>query len=99
MKKIASDFVSFLREYKVVSLAIAFVMGTASTTLINSFVNDIFMPLLAPILGAAGSWRGMVFRMGHVQITYGSFIAQLLNFLIIAVVIFVVVRVFFKEKK
>jgi large conductance mechanosensitive channel len=99
MKKLTAEFVSFLREYKVISLAIAFVMGTASTSLISSFVNDIFMPLLTPLLGTAGSWRGAVLRMGHIQVMYGSFIAQAINFIVIAVVIFLVVRFFFKENK
>jgi large conductance mechanosensitive channel len=99
MKNLIAEFVAFLKEYKVVSLAIAFVMGTATTGLITSFVNDIFMPLLAPLLGTSGSWRGAVLRAGHIQITYGSFLAQLLNFVIIAAIIFFTVRFFFKEKK
>jgi large conductance mechanosensitive channel len=99
MKKFLAEFAAFLKEYKVISLAIAFVMGTASTGLINSFVNDIFMPLIAPILGTPGSWRAAMFRIGHNQIMYGDFIGQLINFLVIALVIFIAVRFFFKEGK
>ena len=99
MKKITQEFIEFLREYKVVSLAIAFVMATASTSLINSLINDMFMPLISPLLGTPGSWRGAVLHMGHVQIMYGNFIGQLINFAVIAAVIFLVVRYFFKEKK
>jgi large conductance mechanosensitive channel len=99
MKKLIHEFVEFLKEYKVISLAIAFVMGTASTSLINSLVNDLFMPLISPLLGSPGTWRGAVFHMGRIQIMYGSFIGQLINFIVIALVIFLVVKYVFGEKK
>ena len=99
MKKFAQEFTEFLREYKVVSLAIAFVMGTAATGLVTSLVNDIFMPLIAPLIGSTGSWKAAVWRFGHITLTYGSFIGQLVNFIVIALVIFLVVRFFFKEEK
>ncbi len=99
MKTFAKEFAQFLKEYKVISLAIAFVMGTAATGLVNSLVNDILMPILGPVLSVSGSWRGAVLNMGAIHITYGSFIAQLINFIIIAIVIFVTVRIFFKDKE
>jgi large conductance mechanosensitive channel len=97
MKKFIIDFKEFLKEYKVISLAIAFVMGTAATSLVNSLVNDIFMPLIGPLISASGVWKSAILHMGKVHITYGAFFAQLINFLIIALIIFVVVRIFFKE--
>lgn len=99
MKTFAREFAQFLREYKVISLAIAFVMGTAATGLINSLVNDVIMPLLSPLLSVSGSWRGAVLNMGSIHITYGAFLGQVINFLIIALVIFITVRVFFEEKE
>ena len=97
MKQFITDFKEFLREYKVISLAIAFVMGSAATSLVNSLVNDIFMPLIGPLISASGVWKTAVLHAGKIHITYGAFFAQLINFLIIALIIFVVVRVFFKE--
>lgn len=99
MKTFVKDFATFLREYKVISLAIAFVMGTAATSLVNSLVNDVFMPMLSPVLSASGSWKGAVLSIGSIHIAYGSFLGQVINFTIIALVIFFVVRVFFKESK
>ncbi len=99
MKKLIQEFLIFLHEYKIVSLAIAFVMGTAATGLVNSFVNDVFMPLISPLIGTSGSWRGAVLRMGHIQVMYGNFIGQLVNFVVIAAVIFLVVKYFFAERK
>jgi large conductance mechanosensitive channel len=99
MKRFTQEFIVFLQEYKILSLAIAFVMATAATGLVNSFVNDLFMPLISPLLGTPGSWRGAVLHMGRIQIMYGNFIGQLINFAVIAIVIFLVIRYFFREKK
>lgn len=93
-----TEFAKFLKEFNVVSLAVGFVMGTASTALVNSLVKDVLMPLAAP-LTAAGSWKEAVFRMGPVAIAYGSFLEALVNFVILALIIFVVARKILKVEK
>lgn len=85
------EFAEFLREYKVISLAVGVVMGSASTALVNAFVKEIFMPLLNPLLGG-GDWRAAAWQIGAVKIGYGAFLAELLNFLILAAVVFLVVK-------
>lgn len=85
------EFLEFLKEYKIVSLAMAFVMGAASTSLVNSFVKDIFMPIIEPFM-AAGSWKEAMFKIGPIHIAYGSFLAELFNFLILALIIFIVIK-------
>lgn len=92
------EFLTFLKEYKIVSLAIAFVMGTASTALVNSLVKDIIMPFFNPFL-AHGTWREAVLTMGPIHLAYGSFIAEMINFVIIALVIFIAAKKIFKEEK
>ena len=92
---ILKEFLEFLKEYKVVSLAIAFVMGSASTALINSLVKDVIMPIFTPLV-SNDSWKEAVLHIGPVNIAYGSFIAELLNFLILALVIFLVAHKIFK---
>ncbi len=85
------DFALFLKEYKVTSLAIAFVIGEASSGLMNSLVNDFFMPLLAPLLSAE-SWREASFHIGPVTVAYDNLLADIINFVIITFVIFLVAR-------
>lgn len=85
------EFKDFIKEYKVASVAIAFVMGGAVSDLSKSFVNNIFMPLLNPIL-PAGDWKTASWTMGSIDILYGTFLASLLQFLILAFVIFIVVK-------
>ena len=55
----------FLKEFNIVSLAVGFVMGTASTALVGSLVKDILMPIAAPLMGVE-SWREAVWNIGPV---------------------------------
>ncbi|MDD4531592.1 MAG: MscL family protein [Candidatus Pacebacteria bacterium] len=92
------DFLSFLKEYNIFSLAIAFIMGAASTSLVNSLVKDMIMPLFSP-LTAGGDWKSAVLNLGPVVIRYGSFLGELLNFIILALVVFVIARKILKNDK
>ena len=85
------QFIEFIKEYNVISLAIAFVMGTASTALVQSFVNDIFMPIIAPIFSSE-SWKTATLDLGPIHMVYGSFLASLINFTIMALVVFIIAR-------
>jgi large conductance mechanosensitive channel len=96
-KRLKGEFLEFLKEYKVLSLAIAFIMGGASTSLVNSLVNDVIMPIFEPLMSA--KWREAVLTIGQVHIVYGSFLAQLVNFLILALIIFVVTKKILKIER
>ena len=54
--KFWDEFKAFLKEYKVLSVAIAFIMGAAVNDLVKSFVNNMFMPLLDPLI-PDGTWK------------------------------------------
>ena len=90
-KSFLTEFLQFLKEYKVVSLAVAFIMGEASTSLVSSLVKDILLPIAAPLMSAE-TWKEAVFHIGPVTISYGSFLADIINFIILAVIIFVVAK-------
>lgn len=81
----------FLKEYKVVSFAIAFIMGSASTSLVGSLVKDILMPILSSFISSE-SWREASFYIGTTKIAYGSFLAELINFIILASIVFIVTK-------
>jgi len=85
------EFAKFLREFNVIALAVGFVMGTASTTLVGSLVKDVLMPIAAPFMGAE-SWREAIWNIGPVHIAIGSFAAELFNFLILAFIIFFIAK-------
>lgn len=97
VKRFFSEFKDFIKEYKVIGLAVAFVMGFAVNDLIKSFVNNIFMPIIN-IFIPGGAWRTATLTIGPVVINWGVFLSALMNFIILALIIFIVVKKVFKEK-
>lgn len=85
------EFREFALRGNVLDLAIGFVMGAAFTAIVNSVVNDIIMPLIGVILGGL-DFTALAITFGEAQITYGNFIQAIINFLIIAFVLFLIVR-------
>ncbi|MBD3329976.1 large conductance mechanosensitive channel protein MscL [Candidatus Peregrinibacteria bacterium] len=85
------EFWKFVKEFKIISLAIAFIVGLAANDLIESFVQNIFMPLLDPLI-PDGTWKTAVLEIGPFFISWGPFLSSLLNFLLIILVIYLVVR-------
>ncbi len=98
---IISEFKQFLEEYKVMGLAIAFIMGAAITALVTSLVNDILMPLINPVLSAGGSdWKNATFNpTSQIAVKYGSFLGNMINFIILAFIIFMLAKLVLGEKK
>lgn len=94
---IIKEFREFLKEYKVIGLAVAFIMGVATTTLVKSLVDDIVMPLINPLL-ANGEWQSATLEIGPVIIKWGSFLGALINFLMIALVVFLLIKTLEKTK-
>ena len=91
-----AEFSEFLKKYQVLGLAVAFIIGAASTKLVTAIVNDLIMPLVA-VLVPGGDWRSSILQLGPVKILIGDFIGALIDFLIIALVVFLMVKVIMKE--
>ena len=96
--QILREFKEFLQEYKVVPLAIAFIMGVAATAFIQSIVNNIIMPIITPFI-PGGEWQAATFSMGPIVIGWGAFLGALINFLIIAFVVFMIAKLILREEK
>ncbi len=96
--KLVTEFKAFLEEYKILGLAIAFVIGVAVTALIKSFVDNIIMPFITPFI-AGGAWETATFTLGPVILRWGAFVSSLLNFIIIAFVVFMIAKKIMKEEK
>ena len=94
----AKEFMEFLKEYKIIGLAIAFVIGIASKDLINSLVNNIIMPIITPFI-PEGAWETATFSLGPIVIKWGAFLGAVINFAIIATVVFIIVKKIIKEEK
>lgn len=96
--KLLKEFKEFLQEYKVIGLAIAFVIGAAITALVKSLVDNMIMPIIAPLI-PGGSWRTAILSIGPFNIGWGAFLGEFLNFIIIAFVIFMIAKIILKEEK
>lgn len=95
MKKLLNEFKNFINQGNVMDLAVAVVMGAAFTAIVTSIVNDLIMPLISMITGGI-DFSEMKIVLGEgdtaAAFTYGNFISAVLQFLIIAVVIFLTIK-------
>lgn len=89
------DFKEFAMRGNVMDLAVGVIIGAAFGKIISSFVNDIIMPLVNPLI-PGGDWRTIEVGPG---VKIGSFLGTTLDFLIIAFVIFLVVKTVNRLKK
>lgn len=91
MKKITKEFQEFISRGNVVDMAVGVIIGGAFTAIVNSLVNDMLTPLLGLLTGGM-DFSTLSFGIGDAQFCYGSFIAAVINFLLIALVLFLLVK-------
>jgi large conductance mechanosensitive channel len=81
------EFKDFLMKGNIVELAVAFVMGVAFAAVVNSFVNDLVMPVIAMIIGKP-DFSGLTFTINDAVFRYGAFLTALVTFVAIAASVF-----------
>lgn len=105
MKKLFGEFKAFISRGNVLDMAVGVIIGSAFTAIVNSLVNDIFMPLLGVLTGGL-DFSSLTIKLASdeaiqaaidagktpAMLKYGSFIAAIINFLLIALVIFAVTK-------
>jgi len=91
----SQEFMDFLNKYQVIGLAVAFVIGTAATKLVNSTVSDIIMPIIAVVV-PGGNWRAAELDIGPLKFLVGDYVGAIIDFVIIALVIFILVKYIMK---
>lgn len=95
--KVIKEFLVFLKEYKVMALAIAFVIGVAATSLVKSLVENIIMPTITPFI-SGGAWKEASLSLGPFVWKLGAFFGELLNFVVIALVVFLIAKYVLREE-
>lgn len=91
-------FAEFIKGQNVIGLAIGLVIGTAASALINSLINNVIMPPLGFLLGSAEGLKGLYLDLGTTPtgevavLRYGQFLNDLINFLVIAIVVYLIVK-------
>lgn len=96
--KIIKEFMEFLKEYKIVGLAVAFIMGVAATALIKSLVDNIIMPIITVFI-PGGAWKEAITKLGPFVFKFGAFGGEAVNFIIIAFVVFIIAKIVLKKEK
>ena len=91
MKKYIEEFKKFIAKGNVVDLAVAVIIGGAFGKIVTSLVNDILMPIIGVILGGL-DFTSLSIKFQEATINYGMFIQNIVDFLIIAICIFVFVK-------
>jgi large conductance mechanosensitive channel len=96
--------IEFIRSQGVIGLAIGVVMGTSITKLVTALVTDIINPVIGLLLGKIGDLSKVYIPIGSAKILIGDFISSLIDFLIIAFVVYLAAKIlrldnFSKKKK
>ena len=96
-KKEMSEFKKFISKGNVVDMAVGVIIGGAFGKIVTSLVNDIITPAIGIIIGGL-DFSNLSIQLGDSKIMYGNFIQTVIDFLIIAICIFTVIRVFERVK-
>jgi len=91
------EFKAFLMKHGVIGLAVAVVIGGAVGKVVTALVSEIIMPVIGA-LTPGGNWREATCTIGSVKFGIGPFAGALIDFLIIAVVVFIMVKLLIKEE-
>ncbi|HSN75851.1 MAG TPA: large conductance mechanosensitive channel protein MscL [Anaerolineae bacterium] len=86
-----AEFRQFIAKGNVIDLAVAVILGAAFTAIVTSLTNDIIMPLIGVLLGGV-DFATLSIQVGEATIAYGLFIQAIINFILIALVLFFMIR-------
>lgn len=92
------EFKAFALKGNVLDLAIGVIIGAAFGKIVTSLVNDLIMPVIGLLIGGV-DLNGLHYKYGEAVINYGTFLQTIIDFLIISVSIFLIIRVITKFKR
>jgi len=81
-------FINFIREQGVVGLAVGFILGGAISKVVTAIVTDLINPLLSVFMSAAGGIKTAFVPIGNAKIMYGDLVSVIIDFLVIAMVVY-----------
>lgn len=97
-KGFVAEFKEFISRGSVMDLAVGVIIGGAFTAIVTSLVNDIIMPIVGLIIGGV-DFKSLAIKVGDASVTYGNFLQAILNFILIALVIFCIIKAINKMKR
>lgn len=90
-KGFVAEFKEFISRGSVMDMAVGVIIGGAFTAIVNSLVNDILMPVIGVIIGGL-DFSKLSVKVADATVSYGLFIQNIINFLLIALCVFILVR-------
>ncbi len=81
-------FIDFIRAQGVIGLAIGFILGGAVSKVVSALVTDIINPLVGLLLGSTAGLKEAFFQIGSAKIMWGDFVSIVIDFIVIAAVIY-----------
>lgn len=91
-------FINFIREQGIVGLAVGFILGGAISKVVTAIVTDIINPVLGLILGKTAGLQTASFSVGSARIMYGDLISVVIDFTVVALVVYYGVKVLHLDK-
>ena len=91
------DFKEFLLKQNVIALAIAVIIGAALGTVVKSLVDDLIMPIVG-LITPSGAWQDASLQLGRAKLLIGRFLAAVLNFIIVGLVVWRIAKAFLKPE-
>lgn len=85
------EFREFIANDNIIVMATGIIMGSAFTSIVNSLVDDIFMPIIVSLTGAADV-SGLSITLGNTEIGIGLFLQAIINFLLIALLLYLTLK-------
>ncbi len=98
MKKFIEEFKEFALKGNVMDMAVGVIIGGAFGKIVTSLVNDVFMPIIGIITGGI-DFTDLSVKVGEAEIKYGQFIQNVVDFVLVALCIFLVIKAINKFKK
>lgn len=92
IKSFANEFKEFINRGSAIDMAVGIIIGGAFTTIVNSLINDIINPIISIVTGSGVVGQGLSIQVGSAVINFGALIGAIINFLLIALVVFMIVK-------
>ena len=92
------EFKAFISKGNIIDMAVGVIIGSAFSKIVTSVVNDILMPLLGIVIGGL-DFTNLTLKVGDAVIAYGVFLQNIIDFLIIAICIFIFIKIISKFNK
>lgn len=92
------EFIDFIRKQGVVGLAVGFILGGAVSKLVSAIVSDVVNPIIGLILGSVDGLANASIKIGTAQILWGHLVAIFVDFIVVALVVYLLFKVLRLEK-